>query len=112
MKTNTTEATPFPFMRQYLALKREIPAGAVLCVRMGEYWETLGEDAQRAAPILDAPLVRRGGVPMCGFRHDSLNAKLAQLVRVGVSVALAEAVECKTGRLPRREITRIITPGI
>ncbi|MGN0877588.1 MAG: DNA mismatch repair protein MutS [Kiritimatiellia bacterium] len=99
--------------RQYLALKREVPAGAILMFRLGDFYEMFGEDAVIAAPILGATLTRRGIQPMCGVPHHALNAYLAKLIRAGKTAALVDQVEDpKTAKgLVRREITRIVTPG-
>ncbi len=102
-----------PMQRQYLALKREVPSGAVLMFRLGDFYEMFGEDAVRAAPILGATLTRRGSQPMCGVPYHALNAYLAKLIRAGVTAALVDQVEDpKLAKgLVRREITRIVTPG-
>ena len=100
-------------MRQYLALKREIPQGAILMFRLGDFYEMFGEDAVTAAPVLGATLTHRGSQPMCGVPHHALNAYLAKLIRAGMTAALCDQVEDpKTAKgLVRREITRIVTPG-
>ncbi len=102
-----------PMQRQYLALKREVPQGAILMFRLGDFYEMFGEDAVIAAPILGATLTRRGNQPMCGVPYHALNAYLAKLIRAKKTAALVEQVEDpKTAKgLVRREITRIITPG-
>ncbi len=102
-----------PMMRQYLAMKREIPAGAILMFRLGDFYEMFGEDAVVASPILGATLTHRGSQPMCGVPFHALNAYLAKLIRAGKTAALCEQVEDpKTAKgLVRREITRIVTPG-
>ncbi len=102
-----------PMQRQYLALKREVPAGAILMFRLGDFYEMFGEDAVIAAPILGATLTHRGIQPMCGVPHHALNAYLAKLIRAGKTAALVDQVEDpKTAKgLVRREITRIVTPG-
>ena len=102
-----------PMQRQYLALKREVPAGAILMFRLGDFYEMFGEDAVIAAPILGATLTHRGSQPMCGVPHHALNAYLAKLIRAGKTAALVDQVEDpKTAKgLVRREITRIVTPG-
>ncbi len=99
--------------RQYLALKREVPAGAILMFRLGDFYEMFGEDAIVAAPILGATLTHRGSQPMCGVPYHALNAYLAKLIRAGRTAALVDQVEDpKTAKgLVRREITRIVTPG-
>ena len=102
-----------PMMRQYLAMKREIPQGAILMFRLGDFYEMFGEDAIIASPILGATLTRRGAQPMCGVPYHALNAYLAKLIRAGKTAALCDQVEDpKTAKgLVRREITRIVTPG-
>ncbi len=106
-----------PMMQQIAGLKRE--AGeAVLLTRMGDFYEILGEDAVRAAPVLEIALTMRGKgteseTPMCGVPHFALDSYLPKLLGAGFSVAIAEptakAEEVK-GLLPRA-LRRIITPG-
>ncbi len=100
-------------MRQYLALKREIPQGAILMFRLGDFYEMFGEDALVASPILGATLTQRNGSPMCGVPYHALNSYLAKLIRAGKTAALCDQVENPkfAKGLVRREITRIVTPG-
>ena len=102
-----------PMMRQYLAIKREVPAGAIVMFRLGDFYEMFGEDAIVAAPILGATLTHRGDQPMCGVPHHALNSYLAKLIRAGKTAALCDQVEDpKLAKgLVRREVTRIVTPG-
>ena len=102
-----------PMMRQYLAIKREVPAGAIVMFRVGDFYEMFGEDAIVAAPILGATLTHRGDQPMCGVPYHALNSYLAKLIRAGKTAALCDQVEDpKTAKgLVRREVTRIVTPG-
>lgn len=102
-----------PMMRQYLAIKREVPTGAIVMFRLGDFYEMFGEDAVIAAPILGATLTHRGDQPMCGVPYHALNSYLAKLIRAGKTAALCDQVEDpKTAKgLVRREVTRIVTPG-
>ena len=102
-----------PMMRQYLAIKREVPAGAIVVFRLGDFYEMFGEDAIVAAPILGATLTHRGDQPMCGVPYHALNSYLAKLIRAGKTAALCDQVEDpKLAKgLVRREVTRIVTPG-
>jgi DNA mismatch repair protein MutS len=104
-------------LQQIAGLKREA-GDAVLLTRMGDFYEILGEDAVRAAPVLEIALTLRGKgteaeTPMCGVPHFALEAYLPKLLAAGFSAAIAEptakAEEVK-GLLPRA-IKRIITPG-
>ena len=100
-------------MRQYLAIKREVPARAIVMFRLGDFYEMFGEDAIVASPILGATLTHRGDQPMCGVPYHALNSYLAKLIRAGKTAALCDQVEDpKTAKgLVRREVTRIVTPG-
>ncbi len=100
-------------MRQYLAIKREVPQGAIVMFRLGDFYEIFGEDAIIASPILGATLTHRGDQPMCGVPYHALNAYLAKLIRAGKTAALCDQMEDpKLAKgLVRREITRIVTPG-
>ena len=102
-----------PMMRQYLRIKSEIPKGAILMFRLGDFYEMFGEDAVTASPVLGATLTHRGNLPMCGVPYHALNTYLAKLIRAGMTAALCDQVEDpKTAKgLVRREITRIVTPG-
>jgi DNA mismatch repair protein MutS len=102
-----------PMMRQYLRIKSEIPKGAILMFRLGDFYEMFGEDAVVASPVLGATLTRRGTMPMCGIPYHALNNYLAKLIRAGMTAALCDQVEDpKTVKgLVRREVTRIVTPG-
>lgn len=102
-----------PMMRQYLAIKREVPPGAIVMFRLGDFYEMFGEDALVASPILGATLTKRNAMPMCGVPYHALNGYLAKLIRAGKTAALCDQVEDpKTAKgLVRREVTRIVTPG-
>ena len=102
-----------PMMRQYLAIKREIPPGAILMFRLGDFYEMFGEDAVVASPVLGATLTRRNGMPMCGVPYHAVDSYLAKLVRAGMTAALCDQVEDpKLARgLVRREVVRIVSPG-
>jgi len=106
-----------PMMQQIAALKREA-GDAILLTRMGDFYELLGEDAVRAAPVMEVALTTRGKgteseAPMCGVPHFALEQYLPKLLAAGHSVAIAEPTaktEEVKGLLPRA-IKRIITPG-
>ena len=83
-------ATITPMMRQYLSMKREIPQGAILMFRLGDFYEMFGEDAITAAPILGATLTHRGPLPMCGVPYHALEGYLAKLIRAGKTAALCD----------------------
>ncbi len=104
-----------PMQRQYRAIKRELPPGAILMFRLGDFYEMFGEDAVAASPILGATLTQRAGQIMCGIPYHALDAYLAKLIRAGKTAALCDQMEdprtVKKGAIVRREVTRIVTPG-
>lgn len=91
-------------IRSYLALKRELPRGMVLMMKIGRFYETFGEDAVVSSPILGIVLTTRGNMPACGFDEAHIDSFLAKFIRAGKSVALAERVD-DAGRW---EVVRVI----
>jgi DNA mismatch repair protein MutS len=104
-------------MQQFAAAKARCPGGLVL-FRMGDFYELFGDDAREAARLLDLTLTSRDkgpdAVPMAGFPHHQLDAQLVRLVAAGRHVAICEQIDDPktTKGLLRREVTRIVTPGI
>ncbi len=109
-------------MRQFEAAKERCP-GALVLFRMGDFYELFGDDAREAATLLDLTLTSRekgpDAVPMAGFPHHQLDAQLVRLVAAGRRVAICEQIDGPaptdgklTKGLLRREVTRIVTPGI
>ena len=106
-----------PMMRQYLATKAQHP-DAILFFRLGDFYEMFYEDAIKASELLQIALTSRSKgderVPMCGVPYHAARRYVARLIERGLKVAICEQVE-PPGSGPgivRREITRIITPGM
>jgi len=104
--------------RQYRSIKAE-HADAILLFRMGDFYEMFHDDARVASRALELTLTARGKgtdhvVPMCGFPHHQLDAYAARLVRAGFKVAVCDQTEDprKAKGLVRREVVRVITPGL
>lgn len=105
-------------MRQYLGIKRKHP-DAILLFRVGDFYETFGEDAIKASEILGITLTRRANgaaqyVELAGFPHHALDTYLPKLVRAGQKVAICEQLEDpkKTKTIVQRGITELVTPGV
>jgi DNA mismatch repair protein MutS len=104
-------------MQQFEAAKARCP-GALVLFRMGDFYELFGDDAREAARLLDLTLTSRDkgpdALPMAGFPHHQLDAQLVRLVAAGRHVAICEQIDDPktTKGLLRREVTRIVTPGI
>ncbi|HNQ38124.1 MAG TPA: DNA mismatch repair protein MutS, partial [Prolixibacteraceae bacterium] len=107
-----------PLMRQYYAIKAKHP-DAVLLFRVGDFYETFGDDAIRAAEILGITLTRRANgaasfVELAGFPYHALDTYLPKLVRAGQRVAICEQLEDPklTKKIVKRGITELVTPGV
>ncbi|MBN2261311.1 MAG: DNA mismatch repair protein MutS, partial [Prolixibacteraceae bacterium] len=107
-----------PLMKQYYAIKEKHP-DAVLLFRVGDFYETFGEDAIKAAGILGITLTRRANgaasyVELAGFPHHALDTYLPKLVRAGQRVAICEQLEDPkmTKTIVKRGITELVTPGV
>ncbi|MBM3955506.1 MAG: DNA mismatch repair protein MutS [Planctomycetes bacterium] len=106
-----------PMMQQFAAAKARCP-GALVLFRMGDFYELFGDDAREAAALLDLTLTSRDkgpdALPMAGFPFHQLDTQLARLVAAGRRVAICEQIDDPktTKGLLRREVTRIVTPGI
>jgi DNA mismatch repair protein MutS len=106
-----------PLMRQYHALKQQVP-NALLLFRLGDFYELFYDDAVTAARELEITLTSRNKekdqqVPMCGVPHHSAEGYIARLIQKGYRVAVCEQMEDPrfTKKLVKREIARIVTPG-
>jgi len=105
-------------MKQYLSIKRNHP-DAILLFRVGDFYETFGEDAIKTSDILGITLTRRANgaasfVELAGFPHHALDTYLPKLVRAGQKVAICEQLEDpkKTKTIVKRGITELVTPGV
>ena len=107
-----------PLMKQYFEMKALHP-DAVLLFRVGDFYETYGEDAVTASQILGITLTRRANgvaqhVEMAGFPHHAVDTYLPKLIRAGKRVAICEQLEDPklTKKLVKRGITELVTPGV
>ncbi len=107
-----------PLMKQYTAIKAKYP-GAILLFRVGDFYETFGEDAVIVSKILGIVLTKRGNgsaseIELAGFPHHSLDSYLPKLVRAGKRVAVCDQLEDpKMAKgIVKRGVTELVTPGI
>ena len=107
-----------PMMQQFNLFKAQHPE-AVLLFRVGDFYETYGEDAVIASKVLGLVLTKRSNasansVEMAGFPHHSIESYLSKLVRAGYKVAVCDQLEDPkmTKKLVKRGITELVTPGI
>jgi len=107
-----------PLMKQFNAIKAKHP-GALLLFRVGDFYETFGEDAIKASKVLDIVLTRRANgaashIELAGFPHHSLDTYLPKLVRAGNRVAICDQLEDPKSvkGIVKRGVTELVTPGL
>lgn len=107
-----------PLMKQYNQVKQQFP-DAVLLFRVGDFYETFGEDAVKASGVLGIVLTRRANgsaafIELAGFPHHSLETYLPKLVRAGYRVAICDQLEDPkmVKGIVKRGVTELITPGL
>lgn len=107
-----------PLMKQYNVIKAKYP-GALLLFRVGDFYETFGEDAVKASKVLDIVLTKRGAgssseIELAGFPHHSLDTYLPKLVRAGHRVAICDQLEDPkmVKGIVKRGVTELVTPGL
>lgn len=107
-----------PLMKQYNGIKAKYP-DACLLFRVGDFYETFGDDAIRASQILGIVLTKRGNgseseTALAGFPHHSLQTYLPKLVKAGLRVAICDQLEDPkaTKTIVKRGVTELVTPGV
>ena len=112
------EVKETPLMKQYNRIKGKYP-DALLLFRVGDFYETFGEDAIKASKILGIILTKRGAgstseTELAGFPHHSINNYLPKLVKAGCRVAICDQLENPklTNKIVKRGVTELITPGV
>ena len=107
-----------PLMKQYNTIKAKYP-DAMLLFRVGDFYETFGEDAIRASSVLGIVLTRRANgvgtfIELAGFPHHSIDLYLPKLVKAGMRVAICDQLEDPklTKTIVKRGVTELVTPGV
>ena len=118
MSAKEKEIKETPLMKQYNEIKRKYP-DACLLFRVGDFYETFGDDAVRASKILGITLTKRGAgstteTALAGFPHHSINTYLPKLVKAGLRVAICDQLEDPkmTKTIVKRGVTELVTPGV
>lgn len=101
-----------PMMQQYFEVKRGLPRDTLLLFRLGDFFELFFEDAVTASKLLGLTLTRRMDHPMAGLPAHALDGYVGKLLAAGKKVAICDQAEpAKAGKLVRRQLTRILSPG-
>jgi DNA mismatch repair protein MutS len=118
MSKETKAVAETPLMKQYNSIKVKYP-DAILLFRVGDFYETFGDDAIKAAKVLNITLTRRANgaamfIELAGFPHHSLDNYLPKLVRAGYRVAICDQLEDPkfAKGIVKRGITELVTPGV
>jgi DNA mismatch repair protein MutS len=116
--SETKTAIETPLMKQYNAIKAKYP-GALLLFRVGDFYETFGQDAISASKVLGIVLTKRGNgsaseIELAGFPHHALDSYLPKLVRAGHRVAICDQLEDPrfVKGIVKRGVTELVTPGL
>ena len=111
-------ATDTPLMQQHRAIKQKYP-DAILLFRVGDFYETFGEDAIKASQVLGITLTKRNNgaasaSELAGFPHHALDTYLHKLVKAGYRVAICDQLEDpkQAKGIVKRGVTEMVTPGI
>lgn len=114
----TKSTTETPLQKQYNTIKAKYP-GALLMFRVGDFYETFGQDAIVASKVLGIVLTKRGNgsaseTALAGFPHHSLDTYLPKLVRAGHRVAICDQLEDPkfVKGIVKRGVTELVTPGL
>ncbi|MDR0385066.1 MAG: DNA mismatch repair protein MutS [Prevotellaceae bacterium] len=116
-KNEKNRVAETPLMKQYFGVKSKNP-DALLLFRVGDFYETFGEDAVKTSEILGITLTKRangtGHIELSGFPHHALDTYLPKLVRAGQRVAVCDQLEDPktTKNIVKRGITELVTPGV
>lgn len=99
-------------MKQYHAVRRELPPHTLLLFRLGDFYEMFGDDAKEAAAVINVALTKRGEMPMCGVPFHAARGYIEKLIAAGWRVAICDQVgEVQAGKLVRRELSQILSAG-
>jgi DNA mismatch repair protein MutS len=106
------EAKLTPMMQQYFEVKRGLPRDTLLLFRLGDFFEMFFDDAVTASKLLGLTLTKRQDYPMAGIPAHACDNYVSKLLAAGKKVAICDQAEpAKAGKLVRRQLTRILSPG-
>ena len=101
-----------PMMQQWHEIRAQLSDDTLLLFRLGDFYEIFLQDAERGAKLLGITLTHRHGMPMAGMPFHAADSYIQKLLDHGIKVAICDQVETpQPGKLVKRQLTRIITPG-
>ena len=109
---STKSKAETPMMKQYREARESLENDTLLLFRLGDFYEMFETDAERGAAPLGITLTKRHEMPMAGIPFHAAEGYLTKLLNHGHKVAICDQLEvAQTGKLVKRGITRILTPG-
>src|SRR5215207_1249031 len=107
-----SDAKLTPMMQQYFEVKRGLPRDTLLLFRLGDFFELFFDDAVVASRLLGLTLTKRQEHPMAGLPFHAADNYVSKLLAAGKKIAICDQAEpAKAGKLVRRQLTRILSPG-
>ncbi|MEM8867197.1 MAG: DNA mismatch repair protein MutS [Verrucomicrobiota bacterium] len=101
-----------PMMQQWHEIRAKLSDDTLLMFRLGDFYEIFKQDAERGAKLLGITLTHRHGMPMAGIPFHAADGYIQKLLDQGIKIAICDQVETpQPGKLVKRALTRIITPG-
>ena len=101
-----------PMMQQWHEIRGQLAKDTLLLFRLGDFYEVFNQDAERGAQLLGITLTHRHGMPMAGIPFHASETYIQKLLDQGIKVAIVDQIEApQPGKLVKRALTRIITPG-
>ena len=98
--------------QQWHEIRAKLADDTLLMFRLGDFYEIFQQDAERGAKLLGITLTHRHGMPMAGIPFHAVDGYIQKLLDQGVKIAICDQVEApQAGKLVKRQLTRIITPG-
>src|SRR4051812_6516554 len=107
-----SDAKLTPMMQQYFEVRRGLPRDTLLLFRLGDFFEMFFDDAVTAAKLLGITLTKRQETPMAGIPAHACDNYVSKLLAAGKKIAICDQAEpAQAGKLVRRQLTRILSPG-
>ena len=112
--TEIDERKLSPMLKHWYSIRKRFPSDNLIAYRMGDFYEFFYDDAERISKLLGITLTKRGNIPLAGIPHHSGHNYFNNLMNLGETLVIVEQLEDPAtvkGRIVKRGVTRIISPG-
>ncbi|MHA2281879.1 MAG: MutS N-terminal domain-containing protein [Promethearchaeota archaeon] len=103
-----------PMLKHWYSIRKRYPTENIICYRMGDFYEFFFGDAERISKLLGITLTKRGDIPLAGIPHHSAKNYFNNLMNLGQTLVIVDQLEDPAtvkGRIVKRGVTRILSPG-